>query len=152
MNVQRLTPPRSALHVSLGCFVLWAGLGVMLLAAALDPGIRSWTLGAVGIFVVGIAAWGAWRNYRVRVDLGQDTIHIHGWFWSRRVARDRITAVWDPGHIQFSDAHGHPKSVWVTWLLRDGPDDATTVLGRAGRPMREATAAIREWSGVSNAL
>ena len=150
MTVRRLTPPGT--HAAFAGCAVGVAAGVAAIAAALDPEIRSWALGLVGAFIAAVFAWAAVRNYRVRVDLDERTMHIHGWFWSRQVPRDKITAVWDPGHIQYTDRRGYSRSVWVSWLLRNGPDDDSTVLGRMQRPAREATAAIQEWAKVNNSL
>ena len=153
MQPRRLAPPRWSRRVALAAWIACALTGVAMASAALDPEAQArGFLVATGVVFAVVPGRAAVRNHRVGVVLDDTTLHVHGWLWSRRVPRDRITAVWDPGQVQFDGDRGVPETVWITWLMRNGPDDDATVFGRLQRPWREATTEIREWAGVTNAL
>ena len=153
MQPRRLAPPRWSRRVALAASIACALTGVALASAAFDPEVQArGFLVATGVVFAVVPGRAAVRNHRVGVVLDDTTS-----------ARPRLAVVTpgaarphhrrvDPGQVQFDGDRGVPETVWITWLMRNGPDDDSTVFGRLQRPWREATTEIREWAGVTNAL
>ena len=152
MEELHLCPPRWFLHVQFIGWIVGIAAGLVMVVAGLSPDVVAgpFVVSMGAIFLLGCIR-AATRNYGVKVVLDDTTMSIHGWLWSRRVLRDEITAVWSGGHVQYNGRGGHPTSVWIIWLQRNGPDDEETVIGRLQRPWRTAETDIRSWAGVNNA-
>jgi hypothetical protein len=151
MSSTRLTPPRWLQHVQFATCLVWDGMGMAFLSAALDPEIRSWPLGVTGALSLAISLWASVRSYSVHVLLDDVTLHIRGVIWSRNIPRDRITAISDVGQVEYKDDRGYGMTVRIMWLMRAVDDDERFVLGRLQRPWREAIAKLRDWADVKGA-
>jgi hypothetical protein len=153
MGPLHLRPPRWFRHLQFVGWIVCTGVGVFIFAVGLRPEVSAGTFVAcVGSCIMVPSVWAAVRNYRVQVILDDTSMTIHGWLWSRRVPRDDITAVWRGGHVQYNGQRGHPVSVWIVWLMRNGTDDDESVIGRLQYPWRAAEAEIRQWANVHNPL
>ena len=100
------------LHVQFVGWIVSIAAGLVLVALGLSPDVVAgpFIVSMGGIFLLGCSR-AAIRNYGVKVVLDDTTMSIHGWFWSRRVLRNEITAVWRGGHVQYNGPGGHPTSV-----------------------------------------
>jgi hypothetical protein len=153
MEPLHLRPPRWFLHLQFVGWIVCSGVGLLILAVGLRPEVLAGAFVAgMGTCIVLPSVWAALRNYRVQVILDETTMTIQGWLWSRRVPRDDITAVWRGGQVQYDGQRGHSESAWIVWLMRNGPDDDASVIGRLQSPLRAAEADIRQWAGVHNPL
>jgi len=152
MSAIRLAPPRWAQHVNFVACLIGIGVGLAFLGAAIDPEIRSWPIGVMGVLSLAFSIWAAVRSYGVHVLLDDAVLHIHGTFWSRRISRDRITAISDNGQVEYKDKRGYGMTVQIVWLMRHIDDDERFVLARLQRPWRETIATLRDWAGVAGAL
>ena len=153
MKPLNLRPPSWFLHLQFGGWVVLSGIGLFIFGVGISPDVLAGPfIASMGVFFLVPCVRAAVRNYRVRVILDDTTMTIHGWLWSRRIPRDDITAVWRGGHVQYNGQRGHPESVWIVWLMRNGPDDDETVIGRLQHPWRVAEAEIRQWAKVHSPL
>jgi len=152
MSPIRLAPPRWAQHVNFAACLIGIGTSLAFLGAAIDPEIRSWPIGLMGMTSLAVSIWAAIRSYGIHVLLDDTDMHIHGTFWSRHVPRDRITYISDVGQVEYKDPRGYSMTVHITWLMRAVDDDERFVLARLQRPWREAIATFRNWANVKGAI
>jgi len=152
VSALRLAPPRWAQHVAFAGCLIGVGVGLAFIGAAIDPEIRSWPIGVMGVLSLAVSVWAAVRSYGVHVLLDDAVLHIHGTFWSRHIPRDRITAISDNGQVEYKDKRGYGMTVQIVWLMRHINDDERFVLARLQGPWREAIKTLRDWAGVAGAL
>ena len=148
MSAIRLAPPRLAQHVNFVACLIGIGVGLAFIGAAIDPEIRSWPVGVMGVLSLAVSVWAAVRSYGVHVLLDDAVLHIHGTFWSRHIPRDRITAISDNGQVEYKDTRGYGMTVQIVWLMRHIDDDERFVLARLQGPWRKAIKTLRDWAHV----
>jgi len=122
---------------------LFVGVGVLPFVVSLEAPL--WMLALRGLTAV-VGIWWIARLWSVRVEFGGEQLRVIGYFWSRRIARERIRSVsvdTDFPYIRCETARGSVLTTILTPLSVSGIDLSSSATRQRRREVLER---LRSWS------